>query len=537
VKCKSYPFEKLPFSDLFCKYAQQSDKLHPFYQSHPFDQNQVKKRADQHTFNGDREASVKALKQFNKQFEASEQTLRNISRLKDPRALTVVTGQQLTLYGGPLFTIYKTITAIIYSRRWEEMLKRPVIPVFWLADEDHDFPEAGMLGLLNNDKWHQLSIKNGQNGKPVGREILGEEFREFETQLLSLLPESDFTPDLINNLKKYYREGVTFREAFGNWFLHLFARHGLILAGSDDPQIKKLTFEPMLIAAQKREDLLKRLEEQSAKLQKSGFNRQAMVQESNIFYIDPKYGRQKLEIIKQGWSAGNGSVWDKEALAEEIRDNPQNFSPNVFLRPIMQDRLLPTLAYVSGPGELGYYGQMKSVYNLMEQEMPMLLPRFSVTLKEPAIDRIMKELPIEMHEYHGRIEDLESLFIERTAKHDVEGIFDSWQDSVNQITDEKKKNIEKIDPTLVASADKAGQVFNNELDKLKTKAYRSIKKTEGIQLIRIRRVKENLFPGGGLQERKLALIYYMNKYGPDIWDRLLDTLTDRIPDSHKVILL
>lgn len=537
MKCRSYPFDKLPFSDLFCKYTLQSDSLKPFYQAHPLDNNQVKKRADQIKFSGNRGASVEALERFNKQFETSEQTLRNISRLNDPNALAVVTGQQLTLYGGPLFTIYKTVTAIIYSRRWEEMLKRPVIPVFWLADEDHDFPEAGMLGLLNNDHWHQLSISNGQHSKPVGREILGDEFKKFEKQLLELLPKSDFTPGLIEDLQKYYREGVSFREAFGNWFLHLFARHGLILAGSDDPEIKKLTFEPMLLAAQQHEDLFKLLDGQSEKLEKSGFNRQALVQESNLFYIDPEHGRQKLEIKNQNWISGNGTAWQKGELTEEIRNHPQNFSPNVFLRPMMQDRLLPTLAYVAGPGELAYYGQMKSAYNLMNQEMPMLLPRFSVTLKEPAIHRIMKELPVEMHEYSKRIEDLESLFIERSGRYDIEGYFDSWLDSIDKITDEKKPFIEEIDPTLVASADKAGQIFSNELDNLKTKVYRSIKKTEGIQLNRIRRVKENLFPGGNLQERQLALIYYMNKYGPDIWDRLLDTLADEIPDSHKVVLL
>jgi bacillithiol synthase len=537
VKCSSYPFKKLPFSDLFCDYIGQSNKLSSFYNGSPFDDEQVIKTAGSYEFRGDRDRSVDALLSFNKKFDAPGITISQIEKLRDPKSLAVVTGQQLTLYGGPLFTVYKTLTVIIYAKKWQKLLDRPIIPVFWMADEDHDYAEAGEIGLLDDDTWKKLALTNGKSGKPVGRELLEESYAAFENELFNLLPESDFTDELIADIKKFYREGYTFRDAFARWFLHLFAKHGVILAGSDDPDIKKLTFEPMLYAAENHSELFKQLDSQSSDLEKYGYNRQALVQDSNLFFIDPKNGRLKLEQKGGKWFSGNGLSWENKELLSEIRQYPEKFSPNVFIRPLMQDRLLPSIAYVSGPGELAYYGQMKKTYEWMQQQMPMMIPRFSVTLIEPAIDRIMKEVPIEMHEYSDRIEDLETMYLQRTADFDVEGIFKEWHDQVRTITDDSKSQISKIDPTLEASADKAGTVFENELENLRKKVYRSIKKKKSIQISRINRIKENLYPGGSLQERQIAMIFYMNKYGPDIWDRLLITLSDELPDSHKLVRL
>jgi bacillithiol synthase len=535
VKCTSYPFEKLPFSELFCDYINQTDRLGPFYQGHPFDEQQILKNAESFEFTGNRDLSADALIAFNQKFDAPDITIKQIEKFRDPESLAVVTGQQITLYGGPLFTVYKTLTAIVYAKKWQNLLNRPVIPVFWMADEDHDYEEAGEIGLLNDDSWINLTLENGKTGQPVGRELLGASYTSFENEFLDLLPESDFTDELLAELRKYYKEGHTFRDAFGRWFLHLFAKHGVILAGSDDPGIKKLTFEPMLRAAESYAELFKQLDNQSNDLESNGYKRQALVQDSNLFYIDPDLGRLKIEQKNRTWISSNGQSWSNEELLGEIRQHPENFSPNVFLRPLMQDRLVPAIAYVSGPGELAYYGQMKKTYEWMQQPMPILIPRFSVTLLEPAIDRIMKEVPLELHEYSDRIEDLESRYLERTDKFDVEGIFKNWHNQVRDITNISKDKIKEIDPTLEASADKAGTVFENELDELKKKVYRSIKKQESIQINRIHRIKENLFPGGSLQERQVSLIFYMNKYGPDLWDRLLEILEEELPESHKIV--
>lgn len=533
---KQYPFNKLPFSQLFCDYIDQADSLSPFFSTHPFDEAAISSHADEIRYPGDRNKVTDLLLDFNKSFGAGDPTFHQIEKLRDPKSLAVVTGQQLTIYGGPLFTIYKILTAIIYARRWEERLGRPVVPVFWMADEDHDFEEAARLGILTDHNFREVEMQAEQNhSRPVGRQKIGKEFADVRQELLDILPNSDFSDSLFNTLDQFYRDGNTFREAFGGWLLELFGKYGLVLAGSDDPEFKKQMFDPLLKATAKSQEVFQLLNLQSTRLEDSGFHRQAMVQPSNIFYFDENSRRQKLVFEKSAWYSGNGHTWSTEELIRNIETAPEKFSPNVFLRPIMQDKLLPTLAYVAGPGETAYYAQMKSLYELMEHPMPVILPRFSITLMEPAIRRAMEKLPFELSDYRGRIEDLESNYIDQTERMDVEGVFSDWKEQVRLVTEKKTEKIGNVDPTLKAAADKAGTVFENELNVLKGKVYRALKKDEEIQLNRIRRISNQLFPESNLQERQVAFICYMNKYGPDLWDRLFHCLENETPDAHKIV--
>ncbi|MEX0994213.1 MAG: bacillithiol biosynthesis BshC, partial [Balneolaceae bacterium] len=153
MNCKPYPFEKLPFSELFCDYIQQAESLSSFFSAHPFDESSVSSYADEHQFPGDRDQIADLLLDFNKNFGAGKDTIRQVEKLRFGNSLAVVAGQQLAVYGGPLFTIYKILTVIIYARRWEEKLDRPIVPVFWMADEDHDFGEVSKLGILSDDSY------------------------------------------------------------------------------------------------------------------------------------------------------------------------------------------------------------------------------------------------------------------------------------------------------------------------------------------------------------------------------------------------
>jgi uncharacterized protein YllA (UPF0747 family) len=200
--------------------------------------------------------------------------------------------------------------------------------------------------------------------------------------------------------------------------------------------------------------------------------------------------------------------------------------------------MVPTLGYVAGPGELAYYGQMKKMYKFFKRSMPAIFPRMSATIIEPSIDRILDELPFEIADYEGRIEDLESKYVERSNQPDIEEIFNDWKQKVEEISEGHKAEIKDIDSTLEGAAGKATAVYFGELDKLKGKVYRSVKQQEETQIKRIRKIKANLFPEGIPQERIISFIYFMNKYGIDIWDRLLQELDENEKfDQHKLIYL
>jgi uncharacterized protein YllA (UPF0747 family) len=203
----------------------------------------------------------------------------------------------------------------------------------------------------------------------------------------------------------------------------------------------------------------------------------------------------------------------------------------------LQDQILPTLGYAAGPGELAYYGQMKAFYRCFDRQMPVIFPRLSATFIEPAIGRILQDLPFEIQEYHRRNEDLESEFVERAGETDIEAIFDSWKDEEEAIAAPHVEEIASLDETLKGAAENARATYFNELNKLKGKVYRAVKERKAVQLNRIHRIQRNLFPGGELQERTLSGIYYMNKYGLDIWDRLLNELEEPVFDERRLIYL
>lgn len=539
VACTSYSFQKLSFPSLFSDYVSGIKPIQNYFNGHPFLDRDVENRIQNFQFSGNRSETVEVLAKFNTSFNAPEQTHASLEKLNDVQTLAVVTGQQLTLYGGPLFTIYKLMSTIIYAQRWEKKYKRSFIPVFWLADEDHDFKEAAKVGLPDYDDFREFTYSNPLNeGKPVGNILFDDDFVQFRNELNESLGATDFSENLWNLLDDCYKPGTTFREAFGKLLLKLFGKYGLVLAGSNEKSVKQVTYQVLTQSIRNANNLQEALTSTSDKLVEDGYHAQVQVQKSNLFYIDDENNRVKIDSDEVGWFTDSKTQrWTEDELVKAIEKNPEKFSPNVFLRPVVQDVLLPVIAYVAGPGETAYYAQMKSLYSSFGMSMPLILPRFSATLIESGIDRILDKIPFHFTDYNERIEDLESRFIQESEKADIEQIFSEWQERVESVSEVHKKKIINIDPTLEGSVGKANAIFNSELDKLKGKTYRAIKQQEKTQLNRIRKIKSSLFPNRNYQEREVAFIYFMNKYGIDIWDHIFDKLEQEIPNNHKQICL
>jgi len=538
VKIKSHSFSDLPFSKLFKDYIQQKSELTDFFEAPPFNLQDLKNRAENISFPSDRIKVSDALKEFNNQFEPSETTLLNIEKLRDPSTLAVVTGQQMVLYGGPVYTVLKTLTAIQLAKKYEKELNRPVVPIFWLADEDHDVEEISQFGLMNRDEMIECSASFEEPGKRVSQYSLKEVHQQLRTCVKNGLIDTDFSKKLWDILDSSYNEKHSVVKAFGLLMRKLFGKHGLILAGSNDEILKSISKSALTKCVSRAEDIADRLRENTKTLEKLGYRGQVHLNNSNLFYISDNGQRVKIQYDGEIWFIDNSETrWSPNELIRDINENPNRFSPNVFLRPILQDRIIPTLSYVAGPGEIAYYAQMSGIYDYFDQTMPQIVPRFSVTLIESSVERIMEKLPFGLDDYNKRIEDLESEYINQTDQPDLEKIFGDWKQRINTITEEKKGIIGEIDPTLKNTAGKASSTYFSELDKLKGKLYKSLKQQEKTQLERILKIQLNLFPNGNLQEREIAFIYYLNKYGTELFDDILKSLENQEPDSHKLIYL
>lgn len=539
MKIESSSFDQLPFTKLFRDYVTGDKNISQFFDYKLPDEDTLQQEARDFRFTGDRPQVVTLLKEFNKQFDAGDFTLGEIEKLLNPESLVIVTGQQVSLFGGPLFTINKTLTTIHYARRLQKSTGRPVVPVFWLADEDHDIEEVSTVTFPGDTEATSVTYhhKNYTEIPPPAASIkLDEAFENFKNEITESLDDSDFTDQLWTVIDKSYHKKKTFAEGFGKWLLKLFGQEGLILAGSNYPGIKKYTKSILQTSVVEQKLIHKTLDNTTYRLLEEGYHGQVQVQPSNLFYLDEKNRRLKIQFVDNSWSIP-GKKWSDEELIEDIDENPQNFSPNVFLRPVLQDYLLPVAGIVAGPGEIAYYAQMKDYYHIFDKTMPVIIPRFSITLIESAIDRIIRKLPFSWTDYQKRIEDLEKLYVDENENVDIEKMFGIWKSQIEELSRAKKEDIQTIDPTLEGSVGKASAVYFSELDKLKGKVYRTIKEQEKIQLDRILRIKQNLFPNGNLQEREIAFIFYMNKYGLGIWDKLLNALENEEPFTHKRIYL
>lgn len=537
MEIKSNSFQNYPFSKLFRDYTDWKDTIQPFFEFNPNDLSDYVKRSQSMKFYSKRVDIVSSLIDYNLQFGANEQTIKNIKQLENSDTYTVVTGQQVMLYGGPLFTVYKIITAILTANRLTKELGINVIPVFWIADEDHDFEEVASLSILNQEEHSEFTMNNDYsiNNRVVEKQ-LGSQINDLKKEIRKALPETDFSDDLWSLLDQCYNSEESYGYSFGKFILKLFGKHGLILAGSNHDGIKKLVVEPLVQSVSDASVHQSTLENTSKKLTDSHYHNQVTVQTSNLFLILDDGSRVKIQYSDDRWYLDdNKDSWTRDELILEIKNNPEKFSPNVFLRPVIQNYLLPVISYVAGPGEIAYYAQMRDYHKLFNIEMPVITPRFSATLIESSIDRIIGKLPFEIHDYSERIEDLEKDFIKKTDTPNLESIFKSWKSSIQDLSQDPIKNVSSVDPTLKKSADKTVSQFFTELDKLKGKLYRSLKESEKVQIQRIQKVQNNLYPNRNLQEREVAFIYYMNKYGLDLWDKLIVDLLGENMESHKLI--
>ena len=533
------PFSSLPFSKIFNSYLQSEPSIKSFFETDPQNAAEVQSFLKSFKFSGERSDTVSWLTDFHTGFNAPPETKESIKKLESPDSLVIVTGQQCTIFGGPLFTVYKIITAITKARKWEKMLKRPVVPVFWIADEDHDFEEAVHIAVQTGEQCAKLEYEDrSERGRRVSEISFSDEILRIREELKSQMYETDFSDDLWNMLDSVYKPGNTFGEAFGQIVLNLFGKHGLILAGSNTKKSKELAADTMATSVSGYQPQYDALSSQSEKLKNAGYKNQVYLNPSNLFFIDENQDRKKIQIEDNHWIVPESGIsWTTDELADVIGNMPEKFSPNVFLRPLIQDKLLPVASYVAGPGEVAYYAQMKTFYHQFGMQMPIITPRYSATLVESGIERIIQKLPFTIPDYSKRIEDLESDFIDQIDTPDVEKLFGMWQNQVKEDSKHHVNHISDIDPTLKKSAEKSISIFFNELDRLKGKVYKSLKDSEETQINRIEKIKQNLFPNRNLQEREIAFIYFMNKYGVDIWDKLLDELTDEKPDCHKIIYL
>ncbi|HEX6988268.1 MAG TPA: bacillithiol biosynthesis cysteine-adding enzyme BshC, partial [Bacillota bacterium] len=373
------------------------DDVAPFFEYNPFDPASFQRRAAWlDARDGSHRAAVaEALVEANRGYGADEAAQRNAAALADPGTLAVVTGQQAGLFGGPLHTLYKAVTAIRLAGELSQRLERRVVPVFWMASEDHDYDEVRRAYLLDQaGRVRELALppRTGPRASvgalPVPRRVRGL-LREVAQALGPRARHPEFLDQALEELDA--------ARDWGDWFARLMARwlsaHGLIIL---DPMLRPLRlplreFYPLALV--RREGVHRELAAAASRLQRRGYPVQLEVERDhcNLFYLADgervALHWRDAQLVGRGGQVRLG-VGEGTAL---MRREPWRFSPNVVLRPLVQDLLLPTLAYVAGPAETAYLAQLRDVYPLFGLQMPVVVPRLSVTLVAPEVGARLRD--------------------------------------------------------------------------------------------------------------------------------------------------
>lgn len=552
----SIDFRRLPtssggLSKLFIDYLHDFPKVRQFYASDFHSLENIHPHLDGARKGPEhRSLLVEILKEQNASFGCGEKTLKNIELFRDQKTFCVVTGQQVGILGGPLYTLYKSITALKLARRLGTAYPEyKFIPVFWLEGEDHDFAEANTVTLLTQENL-PTRIEYLIDGKPldrnvgaVGEIILDASLELFLAQIEKALANSEFRSQLLTLVSRSYMKKRTFNQAFAHWLSRISGNgeqsddgdSGLVFISSNDKRIKQFLSPIFLKELQEFSRTSQLVINQSAQLEKE-YHAQIKPKALNLFLFH-KGGRYPIEPRDGEFSLKGVRYYPtKDELLRIATETPEMLSPNVVLRTICQDALLPTVAYVAGPSEVAYFAQLKPVYEYYEVPMPMIYPRASATILEQKLQTVLDKYQLKLPDFFGNRERLNARVINMLSEIHLDELFSNTEKRVGEVLNEMKFGLNYIDSTLVGSLENATSKIRAQLSVLKEKAAAAQQRRHEIALRHIAKLMNSVFPNGTFQERELNVIHFMNRYGLDFPKRLSNELQIDTFD-HQVIEL
>ncbi len=454
----------------------------------------------------------------------------NLDLLNNSNTLAVVTGQQLELYSGPLYTIYKIITAIKFARKLKEQYDGyNFVPIFWLEGDDHDFEEVASFSIFNKtNELVKLKYEDGKtdeaNRGSIGKLAFNENFDTLAVQLKDELKETEFKDSLVDSLNEIYNSSSTFINSFRKFLNKLFGEYGLIVFDPQDAKIKKLLrpiFKNELTNYRLHSDTAIQV---SAQLDEH-YHAQVKVKPVNLFLND-KDGRHLIEPTEEGFKLRNKrNRFSLDELLDRIDTDPSDFSPNVLLRPVCQDYILPTAFYVGGPAEIAYFAQVVPNYDFFNVPKPFVFPRASTTIVEKNILGLLEKFELNITDVFGDGDELKNRIVNNLSEVDINKIFDASAKDINIALDKLKEQLFAIDPTLIDNANKSLDKILHTLNIMKSKSENAMNRKHDIVLRQVNKVLENLYPNGNYQEREINYLSFAVKYGDDIIKWLFNELT------------
>lgn len=543
-RIESLPFSSIPSQNrLFLDYLNDPLALRRCYPSAVGSHAEVSGRADEvlRRYAADRDRLCDALVRLNASYGASPETLANIDLLRRPETVAVLTGQQTGLFTGPLFTIYKALSAIRMARCLRNRGTNAVA-VFWMATEDHDLEEVSEAFVVDRSgrvSGVRSSFSDADTGKPVGAVRFDHTIDALSEQLFELLPKTEFTSE-IRSLVRGWREGGDFGNAFGSTLTALLGKFGVIVVDPRDDELKRLASPIYAVAFDRSGEIVDALTLRSKELEAAGHKPQVLIEDDYfpLFYHTDDGRRVSLRRTPDGRLKikGERTEFSLDDLRQMLLSDPSRFSPGVMLRPVVQDYLFPTLCYFGGGAEVAYFAQISEVYRVLERPVTPIFHRQSFTVVEARHARTLERLGLEFADLFRGEPALLPAIVDKFIDPEAAKIFDDADRRINDELDRIEHVSARLDPAIAANLATRRRKIAYHISALRAKYQRrSAEKDEEIGR-RLNAAFDQLMPGGQLQERTINVFSLLDRLGPAFVDTLLAAvdLDDR---GHRVIYL
>jgi bacillithiol synthase len=448
------------------------------------------------------------------------ETAANLDRLA-AGSVAVVTGQQVGLFSGPAYTFYKALSAVRCARD-TSLRGIDAVPIFWLATEDHDLAEVDHVfwNTRNGLAKYELPAKEQDAGKHVGEVRFGDEIESIVAIAAETL-EGPFAHEMARALRESYAKGETYGSAFGKLLARILAGRGIIFIDPLDARLHRLSMPVYLQALNETDMLRDALLARSKELESAGLHSQVKVTRETTLLFYKVNGRREPLRSRNGHFVAGETELSREQVVAALEDKPESFTPSALLRPVVQDTLLPTAAYIGGPAEVAYMAQAEVNYKKLLGRMPAILPRASFTVVEPPIARFLAQYDLDIRDLFAGSQHLRAKIAQKSLTAGLASRFEAGEAALRNELARFKEPLERLDPTLVEALNASERKILHQFEQLKMKAGRAENFRSGVLERHERILIDSLYPEGGLQERTLGALPMFASNGPELLDELL----------------
>ncbi|MDP4085719.1 MAG: bacillithiol biosynthesis cysteine-adding enzyme BshC [Bacillota bacterium] len=535
----------LPATNRFASnYLKQTEDILPFFH-YRYDQkaDDIKRIEELKTRTFPREEIAVHIENFMERYPSSLAVKQSIEKLKQQNSAVVIGGQQAGILTGPLYTLHKVISIIKLAEKKEKELSVPVVPVFWIAGEDHDYQEVNHVFIPMGkkvDKWvypEKILQKKMVSDIEMNKEIC----LEWAENLIENFGETNHTNLLLDFVRKQLEKSITFVDFFANIIMEIFKDYGLLVIDSGNRDLRLLERDIFIEQINHHDSISYSLFEQQKKIKEKGFpiTIEATEQAANLFYYDQRFNERILLEFDRNtdcFVGKNGAVsFTKDMLVELATNNPSKLSNNVVTRPLTQEFLFPTLAFIAGPGEISYWAELKLVFEHFGLKMPPIVPRLNITLVDRSIETDLDDLNLELSNVLSRGTSLErEQFLLAIKDKEIASLFSITKEKLLENYNHIEEVTSKLDMGLLPLLKKNENILLKQLEFMENKVEESTRKKHEVVLNKFDRVDLSLRPDGFPQERVWNIFYYLNQYGLNLVKELLD-LPYSFDGSHKII--